>query len=250
MIYVTGDCHQEYSKLSKRNFPMQKNMTKDDYVIICGDFGLFEKSKAQEYWLNWLEERSFTILFVDGNHENFDLLNEYKITKWNGGKVQIIRPNIIHLMRGQVYVIDNLKFFTFGGAKSHDISGGILDPADPDYRRRKKQLNKSRLSYRIKGFSWWSQEMPNAEEYKEGINNLDKNDWNVDYVITHCCSSNIQNIFGTGLLSTDPLTDYLEAVLKRLNFKYHYFGHYHDNRIIHDKYIMLYDNIQSLSTGL
>ena len=39
MIYVTGDCHQDFSKFSMKNFPDQKSLTKDDFVIVCGDFG-------------------------------------------------------------------------------------------------------------------------------------------------------------------------------------------------------------------
>ena len=51
----------------------------------------------------------FTICFCDGNHENFDLLNSYDVSVWNGGKVYIIKqnkagePKVIHLMRGKVY---------------------------------------------------------------------------------------------------------------------------------------------------
>lgn len=39
MIYVTGDCHSDFKKFSTKNFPDQKDMTKDDCVIICGDLG-------------------------------------------------------------------------------------------------------------------------------------------------------------------------------------------------------------------
>lgn len=39
MIYITGDCHQNFHRFSTTVFPEQKTMTKDDYVIICGDFG-------------------------------------------------------------------------------------------------------------------------------------------------------------------------------------------------------------------
>lgn len=39
MMYVTGDCHADFSRFSTDNFPEQKNLTKDDYIIICGDFG-------------------------------------------------------------------------------------------------------------------------------------------------------------------------------------------------------------------
>ena len=41
MIYITGDTHipTDVGKLSSKRFPEQKNLTKNDYVIICGDFG-------------------------------------------------------------------------------------------------------------------------------------------------------------------------------------------------------------------
>ena len=39
MIYITGDCHADFTRFNTENFPEQAEMTKDDYVIICGDFG-------------------------------------------------------------------------------------------------------------------------------------------------------------------------------------------------------------------
>mgnify|MGYP002975395777 CR=1 FL=1 len=42
MIYVTGDTHAniDIAKLNTTKFPQQKELTKNDFVIICGDFGL------------------------------------------------------------------------------------------------------------------------------------------------------------------------------------------------------------------
>ena len=95
---------------------------KDDYVIICGDFGVVwnkdEESKMETIILDWLECKSFTTLFVSGNHENFDRLMDYPVEEWHGGKIQRIRPSVIHLMRGQVYELEGKKIFTFGGACS------------------------------------------------------------------------------------------------------------------------------------
>ena len=92
MIYITGDCHSDFVRFSKENFPEQIVMTKDDYVIICGDFGgvwdVDEESKRETWWRDWLEGRSFTTLFVDGNHENFDRLYAYPVEEWNSG----VRP--------------------------------------------------------------------------------------------------------------------------------------------------------------
>lgn len=71
MIYVTGDIHGDPKRFGTFNFPEQKEMTKNDFVIVCGDFGLYwekEESDREEYWLNWLEEKSFTMCFVEGNH--------------------------------------------------------------------------------------------------------------------------------------------------------------------------------------
>ena len=53
--------------------------------------------------MDWLEDRPFTTLFCEGNHENFDRLYSYPVEKWNGGNVHKIRPSVIHLMRGQVF---------------------------------------------------------------------------------------------------------------------------------------------------
>ena len=57
MIYITGDCHGDFERFSKNIFPEQNEMTKDDYVIICGDFGgVWNKdteSPKEKWWLNW-----------------------------------------------------------------------------------------------------------------------------------------------------------------------------------------------------
>ena len=108
MIYVTGDTHIpiDIHKLDDDAFTKQKNLTKDDYVIICGDFGgVWGNGRGDNYYLNKLENKNFTTLWVDGNHENYTLLKNYKIENWHGGKVQFIKDSVIHLMRGQVFDI-------------------------------------------------------------------------------------------------------------------------------------------------
>ena len=90
MIFVTGDCHSEFQKFSTPAFPEQREMTKEDIVIVCGDFGAVWNadgvSNSEAYWLNWLDEKPFTTVFVDGNHENFDRLNsEFEVVDFHGG---------------------------------------------------------------------------------------------------------------------------------------------------------------------
>ena len=121
MVYVTGDTHGtiDIHKLNSKNFPEGRILTKDDYVIICGDFGfVWDLGKEEKWWLNWLAAKPWTTLFVDGNHENHDILEQWDVTNWHGGKVHKLNESVIHLMRGQVYEIDGKKWFTFGGAKS------------------------------------------------------------------------------------------------------------------------------------
>lgn len=140
MIYITGDCHRNFERFNSSIFLEQEEMTKDDYVIICGDFGgVWSKdteSKEETMILDWLDCKPFTTLFVDGNHENFDRLFDYPQEEWHGEKIHRIRSSVIHLMRGQIFVLDGKKIFTFGGASSHDIAGGILEPDDPNFRKK------------------------------------------------------------------------------------------------------------------
>ena len=251
MIYITGDCHGDFVRFNKENFPEQTEMTMDDYVIICGDFGgvwnVDEESKRETWWMDWLEGRSFTTLFVDGNHENFDRLYAYPVEAWKGGKVHKIRPSVIHLMRGQVYQIDGKKIFTFGGASSHDISGGILEPDDPEYKAKKKELDQGWLPYRINHVSWWEQELPSENEMEEGLKNLSVHANKVDFIVSHCCSSSTQALLGGGLFTPDVLTNYLEQIRQTTKFKKWFFGHYHDNKNVNAEEILLYEQVIRIS---
>lgn len=247
MIYITGDTHGDFNRFGPDIFPEQKEMTKDDYVIICGDFGgiwdIGDGSKEENIILDWLEDKPFTTLFVDGNHENFDRLNAFPVEEWNGGKVHKIRDSIIHLMRGQVFSIDGKSFFTFGGASSHDISGGVLNPFDPDYLEKKEDLDRGWLPYRIEHISWWKEELPNDIEMSEGWNNLSVHNNKVDFIVTHCCSSSTQILLGGARYTPDILTTYLEEIRQKVDFKKWFFGHYHDNKNVNAQEILLYEQI-------
>ena len=175
-VYITGDIHGEPTRFSIDNFPEQRKFSDDkdeNIVIIAGDFGLIwdreKESKEEKYWLKWFEEKNYTTVFVDGNHENFERLNHYPVVKWHGGNVHVIRPNLLHLMRGEIFDMEGKKFFTFGGASSHDISDGILDFDDEGWKNKAKALEKrGKYLYRVKGLSWWENELPTPEEMKNG----------------------------------------------------------------------------------
>ena len=91
MIYATGDLHGNTLRFQPQYFPEQSDMTKDDYMIVCGDAGLvWHGDKSDDPQLDRLEALPFTVLFLDGNHENFDALNEYPVEEWHGGKVHAV----------------------------------------------------------------------------------------------------------------------------------------------------------------
>lgn len=133
MIYITGDCHRNFERFNKRRFPEQVEMTKDDYVIICGDFG------------------------------------------------------------------------------------GV-----------------------------WEEELSSEEEMEEGWKNLQAYDYKVDYIVTHCCSSSTEALMSHGTYKTDILTEYLEEIRQKVEFKRWFFGHYHDNRNINEWEILLYEQIMRI----
>ena len=217
---------------------------KNDVVIIAGDFGgvWFGDSRDDET-LDWLERLPFTLAFVCGNHENYDALERYPVDDWHGGKVHRIRPHVLHLTRGQIFELEGYRFFTMGGAKSHDIEDGILEPDAPDFERRLTMLQrKPRARYRVNHISWWAQELPSDEEYAEARRNLDAVGWQVDYIITHCAPTSIA-LMGTRHNEADRLTDFLQEVQERAKYHYWLFGHYHDNKAIDEKHILLWEQI-------
>ncbi len=229
MIFLTGDTHAEVRRLSVAGFPTGKELTKNDYVIILGDFGLIwdrVPSDNEKHWCKWLSEKPWTTLFLDGNHENFNRIDLLEEIDMFGGKVGKLNNSIFHLKRGEVYTIDGHKFFTFGGGLS---------------------IDKSR---RIPDISWWDRELPNYKEYKNGLDNLSKHNFKVDYILSHDISSSIYKKLDTkfGIIKTTEhdLPKYLEEIESQVDFKLWYFGHFHFNSSLDDKHICLYEDIIKL----
>lgn len=244
MIYATGDTHGNFQRFELQHFQEQAQMTKEDYVIICGDFGgVWDNSKKERNQLDWLESLPFTVLFVSGNHENFDLLTKYPVEEWHGGKIQRIRPHVLHLLRGQIFEIEGRSFFTMGGASSHDIDDGVLNSYADDFEEQYWTMRRMGARFRVNHQSWWKQELPNKTEYEEAVKNFDSIDWKVDYLITHCAPSSIEDTISNGGYVHDKLTDFLETIKEKAEFHYWLFGHYHNNKIIENRFVLLWEQI-------
>lgn len=218
MIYITGDTHGYYHEFMDRIKPLQ--LTAEDTVIVTGDFGFIHNTQKHADAVKKLLCEDFTICFVDGNHENFDLLETFPTEEWNGGKVHRIGENIIHLMRGQLYTIEEKTFFTMGGAYSIDKAA------------------------RTEGISWWKQELPTPEDYHTASDTLKKCGYKADYVLTHTVPDSIIHRMG---IAPDPhdaeLTGFLEWVSRELDFKEWYAGHFHENAVYADRFHVLYEDV-------
>jgi predicted phosphodiesterase len=226
MIFITGDTHGafDFNKLIEFSSNNSK-LTKKDYVIIAGDFGgLWDPNRIDESLARY-SKLPITILFVDGNHENFSLLNEYLVEEWNGGKIHRIRPDIIHLMRGQVYTLNGKTFFTFGGASSTD-----------------RFLRKENIS-------WWPEEVPTFEQLDEAIVNLKKYNNEVDYIVTHTIDERALHyppLISHGRFHTYPENQMLSYFEENVSYNHWYFGHYHLDGDINDRKTVLYQKVIKL----
>ena len=203
MVFVTGDTHGDPNRLSKNGL---KNLKAGDTLIVCGDFGfIWDKSKNEQKILKALSKREYNICFIDGTHENFDLLNAYPLTTWNGGKVHQISDNIFHLMRGQIFEIDGLKIFTMGGGESPDLDARLED--NP----------------------WLKYEIPSKEELLEGAANLEDNDCKIDVIITHEPSSTIKGFLKLGeseSVRVTTLNAYFDELSRCSEFDRWFFGYH------------------------
>lgn len=123
-------------------------------------------------------------------------------------------------MRGQVFTIEGKTFFTMGGAYSIDR-----------YRRQKD-------------ISYWEEELPGREEYAEATANIMKHNKKFDYIITHTIPRRIIGLMGH---YPDPhdmeLTVFLEWIMYECSFKHWYFGHFHEDSKITDKFTALYYDV-------
>ena len=159
MVYVTGDTHGDYHRFMD---PRLRELKKGDTLIICGDFGfIWDGSRSEERVLRRLGKKKYNICFVDGTHENFELLEKYPVEMWNGGKVHAISGNVYHLMRGQVFTIDGQRYFTMGGGESPD------------------------MDIRIEYNSWQKAEIPTKQELLDAARVVDKTGGNIDVILTH-----------------------------------------------------------------
>lgn len=222
-LFITGDIHGQIdiARINKKNWPDQFNLTRQDYLLQLGDLGLlWKKDKTFNYLLDFYTSRKYTLLWIEGNHENHTWLNTFPIIQWNGGKVHKIADNIFHLMRGEIYNIYNKTFFTFGGGLSIDKN--------------------KRIIY----IDWWPEEEANYQEQINAINNLEKYNYKIDYILTHSAPELIKNQVGFKNYTSNT-EQFLQYINNKLIFNKWFIGHYHIDQI-YQNYYFIYNKILSL----
>ena len=139
-----------------------------------------------------------------------------------------IADNIFHLMRGQVFNIDNQKIFTMGGGESPDIE------------------------IRFEMNTWSEMEIPTRDELIEGVDNLQKCGGKIDIVISHEPPAKIKDFL---LLQTNSeasitaINTYLDDVSRTCQFKHWYFGSLHMDKFISTTHICVFNNVINAVTG-
>ncbi|MBQ4105565.1 MAG: metallophosphoesterase [Clostridia bacterium] len=216
MIYITGDTHGDIKRFKKREI---KKLTKDDYLIICGDFGfLWDNSEEEREKLEFLKSQKFTILFVDGTHENFDLIEANPTVDFCKGKATKIAKNIYHLQRGEIYDIEGKFIFTFGGGVSSDLQQ-IMDSG-----------------------TWFERELPTDEEMQYAVNNLKSYNCEVDYIITHETSATYKHKIWRNC-DKNPVNDFLERLSSEVRYKKWFFGNLHVDFVVDDNAFSVFEEI-------
>jgi len=233
-IFVTGDIHgQPQLNLSSSVFPEGKDLTKKDVVIILGDFGILWshlRTKEEENRLQWLDDKPWTTLFVDGNHENFDLLENLPEKEMYGSTVGIVAHSVFHLHRGKCYRINGSNILTIGGAHSHD------------------------RQYRKWGSTMWKAEEITDDNIRDACKSAKDVNLNIDYVLSHCAPVEWAKHAMPFEVMHHWQADHSEEQLSTLkfflsnSFKRWYFGHYHNNidDPFMDQWTCLYDKIVEL----
>lgn len=231
--FVTGDIHGDldriYNWINRMNF---NNFNIN--IFIAGDAGICwrkDKKDLKEIIQFHEENYNFHIWFTDGNHENFDILKSYEPDEYG---IIHLSPHIHYTPRGTgllIQIDDGIKsILCCGGADSID-----------KFRR-------------IPHLNWWADETITQDDINKCLEN--KKDINkFDYIITHCCPYSIFKDYYAFLVTLtnidqDSVDHSSELMLDQLaaNIKCdkHFFGHYHVDRQLDNKYRCVFNDFIEL----
>ena len=118
-VVVFGDVHGNFFQVVRALDVAQREMI--DVLVQVGDLGIWHGDSGTRFLddvNDELEKRDMWLFFVDGNHENFDILYSYDLNRADGTRP--VRSRIIHLPRGLRWEWSGHRFGALGGAHSVD----------------------------------------------------------------------------------------------------------------------------------
>lgn len=219
MFYIVSDIHGHIRLSWLKEGLQQYDLSTDDYLIITGDAGICWNSEQNKMVMDFYNSLPCITLFVDGNHEDFNILYDYPIVDLYEGKAHKISDKIFHLMRGETFKINNKTLFCFGGG----FSAKVLTNTSPIFV--------------------WKEELPIDSEYQNGLVHLKVVDNKVDLIFSHCAPMSIVDSNGFAHYPNDmQLLDYLENIYHKVTFSHWYYGHYHKD-FDNGKFSCIYNRI-------
>ncbi|MCL2053489.1 MAG: metallophosphoesterase [Oscillospiraceae bacterium] len=221
MICVTGDIHGDLSRFKHKNI---KKLKKNDILIVCGDFGfLWDNTLKENRILKKIGRKKFYTLFVEGCHENYDLLSNYHEDDFCGGKVNVISGKLLHLKRGGIYELQGKTFFAFGGGQTKEI----------EIRRNSN--------------TWYEAELPEPEEIKSAVQNLKEHKSEIDYIITHEPPASVKEFLDFEPRQISYMHTFFDAIKNDVEYKTWFFGKCHKNKVIPPKFRCLFDDVEIIA---
>lgn len=219
-IFVTGDCHGVLSRIY--NWVDRFDMNKDNvHIIIAGDAGICWRKDKKDMIaaIKKQEQYNFHLWFIDGNHENFDILKEF--SPINSSGIANLGNNLHYITRGT-----KLTIMTKNGIKTILFCGGA-DSVDK--------------ALRTPNFTWWTDEQITENDIKKC---LEKGN-SFNYIITHCCPYSVFVKYTPWLVTLTGLDQnkidhtsekMLDKLINNIEFDEYFFGHYHIDKRLDDKY--------------
>ncbi|MCD4827452.1 MAG: leucine-rich repeat protein [Acholeplasmataceae bacterium] len=205
-LHLFADVHGVLRYDIIKNYVEINTLDKSDTIVVLGDFGLVWEEPMNNELLVFYNSLPCEVLFIDGNHENFDFLKKFPTEYKLGSSVAKISSNVFHLLRGNIYVIGEKIIFTFGGAYSI-----------------KRDTESSPVYV-------WKEELPSKNEYNNALSNLKKYNFKVDYVFTHQGPRFIlDNINYRYSKNEHVLLDFLSKLADKTCFDKWFFGHIHQD---------------------
>ena len=131
-------------------------------------------------------------------------------------------------MRGQIYKIDNISYFTMGGGESPDID------------------------IRFEANAWSKDEFPSRDEMVEGAKRLEELDCKIDYIITHEPPVKVKTFLSLKdeeKVAVNGLNTYLDELSIACTYRRWFFGSMHLDKFISSTMVAVYQAVINTITG-